>query len=139
MSPRPPSDTRRLVVELGAAALARFFLNTARRFAYPFAPALARGLEVPLTHVTSLVAINQGSGLLSPVLGPAVDRWGPRALMLLGLGGLAGGMLAAALLPSYATVLIALAMAGFGKSCFEPAVQAFVGARVRWERRGLAI
>jgi predicted MFS family arabinose efflux permease len=85
------------------------------------------------------VAINQGSGLLSPVLGPAVDRWGPRALMLLGLGGLALGMLAAALLPSYATVLIALAMAGFGKSCFEPAVQAFVGARVRWERRGFAI
>src|SRR5262249_3321583 len=65
MSPRQASDTRRLVVELGAAALARFFLNIARRFAYPFAPALARGLEVPLTQVTSLVAINQGSGLLS--------------------------------------------------------------------------
>jgi len=139
MSPRQASETRRLVVELGAAVLARFFLNTARRFAYPFAPALARGLDVPLTQITSLVAINQGSGLLSPVLGPAVDRWGPRALMLIGLGGLALGMLAAALLPFYATVLIALAMAGFGKSCFEPAVQAFVGVRVRWERRGLAI
>ena len=139
MSPRRASETRRLVVELGAAALARFFLNTARRFAYPFAPALARGLDVPLTQVTSLVAINQGSGLLSPVLGPLVDRWGPRALMLLGLSGLALGMLAAALLPLYATVLIALGMAGFGKSCFEPAVQAFVGARMRWERRGLAI
>src|SRR5215467_11939789 len=96
MSPRQTPDTRRLVVELGAAALARFFLNIARRFAYPFAPAIARGLEVPLTRVTSLVAINQSSGLLSPVLGPAVDRWGPRALMLLGLGGLALGMLAAA-------------------------------------------
>src|SRR5215469_9792559 len=139
MSPRRASETRRLVVELGAAALARFFLNTARRFAYPFAPALARGLDVPLTQVTSLVAINQGAGLLSPVLGPLVDRWGPRALMLLGLSGLALGMLAAALLPLYATVLIALGMAGFGKSCFEPAVQAFIGSRVRWERRGLAI
>src|SRR5215475_638682 len=139
MSPRRASETRRLVVELGAAVLARFFLNTALRFAYPFAPALARGLDVPLTQITSLVAINQGSGLLSPVLGPLVDRWGPRALMLVGLSGLALGTLAAALLPFYATVLIALAMAGFGKSCFEPAVQAFVGVRVRWERRGLAI
>jgi hypothetical protein len=58
----PQASARRLAIEL-AAALARLFLNTARRFAYPFAPALARGLDVPLTHVTSLVALNQGTGL----------------------------------------------------------------------------
>jgi predicted MFS family arabinose efflux permease len=138
-SPRAPEPGRRLVVELGAAALARLFLNTARRFAYPFAPALARGLEVPLTEVTSLVAINQGSGLLSPLLGPLVDRWGPRAFMLMGLAALAIGMLVAAAVPMYGTVLVALAMAGFGKSCFDPAVQAYVGARVRWEQRGRAV
>ena len=130
---------RRLVVELAAAALARFVLNTARRFGYPFSPALARGLEVPLTSVTSLVALNQGAGLLSPVLGPLADRWGPRTMMLLGLASLATGMLAAAALPLYATVLVALLLAGIGKSCFDPALQAYVGARVRWERRGLAI
>src|SRR5262245_22745537 len=71
MAPRQTSEMRRLVVELGAAALARFFLNTARRFAYPFAPALARGLEVPLTQVTPRVAINHGSGLLG-------SRWSRR-------------------------------------------------------------
>lgn len=136
---RQPDPPRRLVVELIAAALARLVLNTARRFAYPFAPALARGLDVPLTHVTSLVALNQGAGLLSPVVGPMADRWGPRTMMLVGLGCLATGMLGAAALPFYATVLVALALAGLGKSCFDPALQAFVGARVRWERRGLAI
>ena len=133
------SAQRRLVVELAAVAVARFVLNTARRFAYPFAPALARGLEVPLTSVTSLVAINQGTGLLSPLLGPLADRWGPRTMMLLGLAFLAAGMLAAGALPLYATVLLALLLAGIGKSCFDPAVQAFIGARVSWERRGLAI
>ena len=130
---------RRLVVELAAAALARLFLNTARRFAYPFAPALARGLDVPLTSVTALVALSQGAGLLGPLLGLLVDRWGPRTMMLLGLAMLATGMLAAAALPLYATVLLALLLAGVGKGCFDPAVQAYVGARVRWERRGLAI
>jgi predicted MFS family arabinose efflux permease len=60
-------------------------------------------------------------------------------MMLIGLVCLAGGMLAAAALPFYATVLLALAMAGLGKSCFDPALQAYVGARVPWERRGLAI
>ena len=126
---------RRLVVELAAVALVRFVLNTSRRFAYPFAPALARGLDVPLTSVTSLVALNQGASLLSPFLGPLADRWGPRTMMLLGLACLATGMLAAAALPLYATVLLALLLAGIGKSCFDPAVQAFIGARVRWERR----
>ena len=130
---------RRLVVELAAVALVRFVLNTSRRFAYPFAPALARGLDVPLTSVTSLVALNQGASLLSPFLGPLADRWGPRTMMLLGLASLASGMLAAAALPLYATVLLALLLAGIGKNCFDPAVQAFIGARVRWERRGLAI
>ena len=130
---------RRLVVELAAVALTRLVLNTSRRFSYPFAPALARGLDVPLTSVTSLIALNQGAALLSPVLGPLADRWGPRTMMLLGLAIVAAGMLAAAALPLYATVLLALLLAGIGKSCFDPAVQAFVGARVSWERRGLAI
>jgi len=94
---------------------------------------------VPLTSVTSLIALNQGAALLSPVLGPLADRWGPRTMMLLGLAIVAAGMLAAAALPLYATVLLALLLAGIGKSCFDPAVQAFIGARVSWERRGLAI
>jgi predicted MFS family arabinose efflux permease len=129
----------RLVVELAAAALARLFLNTARRFAYPFGPALARGLDVPLTRITSLVALNQGAGLLSPFMGTLADRWGPRDMMLIGLACLACGMLAAAVLPLYATVLLALLLAGLGKSCFDPALQAYVGARVAWERRGFAV
>jgi DHA1 family inner membrane transport protein len=129
----------RLVVELAASALARFVLNTARRFAYPFGPALARGLDVPLTRITSLVALNQGVGLLSPFMGTLADRWGPRVMMLIGLASLACGMLAAAALPLYATVLLALLMAGLGKSCFDPALQAYVGARVPWARRGFAV
>ena len=139
---RPLSDSRsgrRLVVELAAAALARFVLNTARRFTYPFGPALARGLDVPLTRITSLVALNQGVGLLSPFMGTLADRWGPRVMMLIGLACLGCGMLAAAVLPLYATVLLALLMAGLGKSCFDPAVQAYVGARVPWARRGFAV
>ena len=130
---------RRLVLALGAATLARTFLNTSRRFAYPFAPALSRGLGVPLTAVTSLIAVNQATGLLSPVFGPLGDRWGYRALMLVGLGMLGAGMLAGGLLPVYGAVLLALFLAGLGKSIFDPALQAYVGERVPYQRRGLAI
>jgi DHA1 family inner membrane transport protein len=130
---------RRLVLALGAATLARTFINTSRRFAYPFAPVLSRGLGVPLAAVTSLIAVNQATGLLSPVFGPLGDRWGYRALMLAGLGMLGVGMLAGGLLPVYGAVLVALFLAGLGKNIFDPALQAYVGERVPYERRGLAI
>lgn len=132
-------SARRLALQLGAATLVRLFLNTARRFAYPFAPALSRGLETPLTSITSLLAVNQATGVLSPVFGPLGDRWGYRRMMLAGLVMLAVGMLAGGLLPVYGAVLLALFLAGLGKSVFDPALQAYAGERVPYQRRGLAI
>ena len=130
---------RKLALQLGAATLARIFLNTARRFAYPFAPALSRGLSVPLTAITSLLAANQVTGLLSPFFGPLSDRWGYRVMMLAGLILLSGGMLAGGLLPVYSVVMLSLFLAGLGKSIFDPALQAYVGEKVPYQRRGLAI
>jgi len=75
----PQASARRLAIELVAAALARLFLNTARHFAYPFAPALARGLDVPLTRVTSLVALSATSStarMLGALTGGYVWLWG---------------------------------------------------------------
>ena len=134
-----PAPTRKLALQLGVATLARLFLNTARRFAYPFAPALSRGLGVPLTAVTSLLAANQVTGVLSPAFGPLSDRWGYRRMMLAGLAMLAAGMLAGGFLPVYSVVLLALFLAGLGKSIFDPALHAYVGQRVPYQRRGLAI
>jgi predicted MFS family arabinose efflux permease len=130
---------RGLIVALAAGALARMLLNTARRFPYPFASSLARGLGVPLDHVTSLIAINQAASLASFLIGPYIDRVGPRAMMLAGMALLSAGMLAAGLVPVYAGVLIGLALAGLGKASYDPALLAFVGQRVPFARRGLAI
>jgi DHA1 family inner membrane transport protein len=137
LTAHPPA--RQLVLQLGTATLARLFLNTARRFAYPFAPALSRGLGVPLTAITPLLAANQLTGLLSPVFGPLSDRWGHRRMMLAGLSMLAIGMWASGLLPVYGAVLAGLFLAGLGKSVFDPALQAYTGERVPFERRGLAV
>ncbi len=134
-----PADTRGLPTSLGAAIFSRFILNTARRFAYPFAPVLSRGLGVPLTAITSLIAVNQFSAVLGVGFGPLADRWGYRNMMTAGLGMLGVGMLAAALLPFYAVVMTALLLAGFGKTLFDPALQGFVGQRVPFERRGLVV
>jgi predicted MFS family arabinose efflux permease len=133
------NSTRGLAPSLATAIFCRFVLNTARRFAYPFAPVLSRGLGVPLTAITSLIAVNQFTAVLGVGFGPLADRWGYRNMMTAGLGMLAVGMLAAALLPLYAVVMTALLLAGFGKTLFDPALQGFVGQRVPFERRGLVV
>ncbi|MCB9108509.1 MAG: MFS transporter [Anaerolineales bacterium] len=138
-TPTPESSSRKLGLEMTAAALARLLLNTSRRFAYPFAPALARGLGVPLVSITSLIALNQLTGVLSPLFGPVIDRWGYRTMMLLGLGLMSIGMLAGGFLPVYLTILLALFLAGLGKNIFDPALQAYIGERVPYERRGTVI
>lgn len=138
----PPSDKTRkeaLIFDLVLTGGCRLILNTARRFAYPFAPALSRAMGVPLTHITSMIAVNQASGLLALFFGPFADRLGYRFMMLMGLFMLSAGMLAAAILPFYAVVLIALFLAGLGKNIFDPALQAYVGERVPYAKRGLVI
>lgn len=135
----PQPLPRELGWQIGVATLGRLFINTSRRFVYPFAPALSRGLGVPLTAITSLIAISQATGLLSPFFGPLSDRWGYRVMMLLGLGTLAVGMIAGGLLPFYGVILLALFLAGLGKSLFDPALQAYVGERVPYQRRGMVI
>lgn len=128
-----------LTVPIVGITFFRLVLNTARRFAYPFAPALSRGLGVSLSAVTSLIAINQVTSLLGILISPLSDRLGYRKMMVVGMGLLAIGMLAATVFPVYAVVLISLFLAGLGKSIFDPAVQAWAGNRVPYHRRAQVI
>jgi predicted MFS family arabinose efflux permease len=131
-----PISTRKLAPQVAVAILVRLVINTSRRFVYPFAPALSRELAVPLTAITSLIAVNQFTGILSPFFGPLSDHWGYRLMMLAGLGILTLGMLSAGILPFYGTVLLALFFAGLCKAIFDPALQAYMAERVPYQRRG---
>jgi len=135
MQPTP----RRLTLQIVLATLTRLVINTARRFAYPFAPALSVGLGVPLTAITSAIALNQATGLLSPFFGPLTDRWGYRVMMLAGVMVLFTGMVSISLFPLYTVFLFAMFCGGLGKSIYDPALQAYIGEKVPYERRGLVI
>jgi len=139
MQSTAPSSRPRLAFTIIAAMVARVTINTARRFAYPFAPVLSRGLNVSLPAITSIIAANQITGILGLLFAPLGDRWGYRIIMLLGLGALTVGMLTGGALPFYATVFVALFLGGLGKSIFDPALQAYIGRRIPYARRGLAI
>ena len=130
---------RKMFHSILAASLCRVLLNTARRFAYPFAPVLSRGLDVPLTAVTSLIAVNQATGVVGMLFGPLADRFGYRLMMMSAMWMLVVGMLAAGIIPFYSVVMISLFLAGLGKNIFDPAIQAYAGERIPFERRGLII
>jgi MFS transporter, DHA1 family, inner membrane transport protein len=96
-------------------------------------------MGVPLAAVTSLIAVNQVTGILSLFFGPMADRWGYRVMLMTGLGFLAAGMLGSGFFPFYGVVLVGLFLAGLGKSAFDPALLAYVGERVPFQRRGLFV
>ena len=128
-----------LILKILVVVICRLVLNTARRFAYPFAPVLSRGLGVPLTSITSLIAVNWATSLLGIFFGPLADRFGYGKMMVLGLILLAVGMFAGGFFPLYGVILLTLFLAGLGKCVFDPAVQAYVGERVPYHRRATAI
>ncbi|MBC8458864.1 MAG: MFS transporter [Deltaproteobacteria bacterium] len=135
----PGQQSSSLIWKVCVATLCRLVLNSARRFAYPFAPALSRGLGVPLTAITTIIAANQSTAIIGMFFGPLADRLGYRLMMLAGLGVLVVGMIAGGIFPFYGVILAALFLAGLGKSIFDPALQAYVGERVPFHRRGLII
>ena len=128
-----------LVNQIIAVIFFRLLLNTGRRFVYPFAPALSRGLDVPLAAITSIIATCQVTSLIGLFSGPLGDRLGYRRMMRAGLALLAAGMLLCGLVPSYWPVFLGLVIASFGKTIFDPSIQAFIGRHVPFERRGRVI
>ncbi len=128
-----------LIRQIVAVMFLRLLLNTGRRFVYPFAPAFSRSLDVPLAAITSIIATCQIASLLGLFSGPLADRLGYRAMMRTGLGMLAIGMLVCGLASGYWWLFLGLLVASLGKIVFDPAIQAFIGTHVPFERRGRVI
>ncbi len=129
----------RLAHQIIIVTFFKLLLNIGRRFVYPFAPALSRGLDVPLTAVTTIIATGQVSSLLGLFSGPLAEKLGYRFMMQVGLAMLAVGMLLCGVAPVYWIVFIGLVVASFGKVLFDPAIQAFIGREVPYSGRARAI
>ncbi len=124
---------------IGIATFTKLVLNITRRLAYPFAPAFARGLNVELSAVTTLIAMTQATALLGPVGAWFADRYGYKFIMLAALAMLTIGTFAAGLIPIYSVVMISLCLAAMAKSIFDPTLQAYIGEYVPIAHRGKVI
>ncbi|MCP4024623.1 MAG: MFS transporter [Desulfobacteraceae bacterium] len=106
---------------------------------YPFAPAMARGLGVELSSITSIIALNQASSLFAPFIVTIGDRIGYKLLLLFSMALLTTAMFAVGLFPFYIVVMISLMLAGVSKSIIDPTLQGIAGNIVPIEKRGMVI
>ena len=129
----------KLKLQLVFFTIIRTVLNTAHRMAYPFLGVFARGLGVDLTTISLAVSSRSLVGMFVPFVSSVSDHRGRKFGMLLGLAVFSMGGIVVAFYPSLVTLSIALLLGMIGKFLFDPAMQAYLGDRVAYDRRGLAL
>jgi DHA1 family inner membrane transport protein len=127
-------------LQIALFTLIKVLYNTSYRMVYPFLSAFASGLGLDLSAFAIIFSARSFTGVLGPFLAPIADRRGRKTSMLLGMGVYLLGIGMVTLWPSYITFFAAVVLAALGSnSIFLPALQAYLGDRVAYERRGLVL
>jgi predicted MFS family arabinose efflux permease len=128
-----------LVKQVAAITAIRLVVSAGHRMAYPFLPAIARGLGVSIPAASLMMTARSAVGLASPLFGPLSDRVGRRRTMAGALLSMVGGATLVALVPRYPVAFVGFLLMGLAKVIFDPSLQAYLGDRVPYRRRGLYI
>jgi predicted MFS family arabinose efflux permease len=130
---------RSLFIQVPAFILVRVVLNTMIRMVYPFMPVLGRGLGVELRQLSWAFTLRSLSGVLGPLLASIGDSRGRKTGMIAGLLLFILGTGLMAVWPSYPTFVLTLILTLAGNLTFIPSMQAYLGDRVPYRRRGLVL
>ena len=129
----------RYVIQLAVLTVSRLFLNTGLRMVYPFLPAFARGLGVPLATLAALVSLRSAATMISPLFGPLSERYGRRPILALSMLIFAVGCAMILLWPDLWAFGVMLIVVAVAKVIYDPAMQAYIGDTVDYQRRGRAL
>jgi MFS family permease len=135
---RPPLKSRRDFL-LGQVSTAHFVSHLHIMTLPALLPLLPERLGVGFVELgVALGVFNVVSALAQAPLGFAVDRYGARSILRLGL--LAGGLafLSLAAFQSYAWLLVAMAIAGIANGVYHPADYALLSSGIDERRMGRA-
>ncbi len=119
--------------------LIRIVLNTMHRMVYPFLAVFGRGLGVDLSSLALAVTARSLGGTVGPFLAFVADSRGRKTGMLLGLSLFTLGTGLVVFWPTYTMFVICLALTMLGKYVFDPSMQAYLGDRIPYQRRGRAV
>lgn len=106
---------------------------------YPFLPAFGRGLGVDLRTLSLAVTLRSTSGVLGPVLASIADSRGRKTGMLVGLCLFISGTGMMIIWPSLPIFVLSLLLCLMANLTFMPSMQAYLGDRIPYQRRGLVL
>ena len=124
---------------IGLISLAHGMSHFYQLLLAPLFPFVKDELGVSYAALGFLVALFYTlSGLLQPLAGFVVDRYGARAVLLGGIAFFIAGITVQGFSSSYAVLALGAALGGIGNSVFHPADFAILNARVSPSRLGYA-
>lgn len=129
----------RFNIQVAAFLVIRTAINTCLRMASPFLLIFARGVGADMTSMATAVSASMAASAIGPFLAEIADRRGRKTGMLLGLIVYTTGVGLMLVWPVYTAFLLALLLASLGNNIFLPAVQAYVGDQISYEKRGLIL
>ena len=129
----------RLRYQLSLFTVIRAIFNTMHRMIYPFLGVFARGLGVEIADLSLALTARSIIGTFGPFIATVADQRGRKFGMLLGLGVFTTGVGIVIFFPTLAGLTVSLILSTIGKYIFDPGMQAYIGDRVPYTRRGLAI
>ncbi|MCC6612411.1 MAG: MFS transporter [Anaerolineae bacterium] len=115
----------------------RTIIDTGSRMIYPLLPVFARGVQVEISAIVSILTLMQLMGLVAPFIGRIAEQRGRKFTILLGLLLYMAGMVSVFILPDFTGLAIALLVGTLGRIALGPAIQAYIGDKVPYQRRGL--
>jgi predicted MFS family arabinose efflux permease len=119
-----------------AFAAIRMVVNTLYRMVYPFLAVFSRGMGVDLIVLSRLLATRSLVGMIGPLFAAIADSRGRKLAMVLGLGLFTLGTALVVFWPTVPIFAAALMLTMLGKLMFDPPMQAYIGDRVPYARRG---
>lgn len=130
---------RSITLQIAIFIAVRIVVNTSLRMIFPFLPMFGRGLGVDINTLSSAIALRSAAGIFGPFLAPLADRRGRKFGMLTGLAIFILGSAMVVIWPTFPVFVLGITLNLLGYSLFNPSVQAYLGDRVPYQRRGLAL
>ena len=134
----PPSDRHfdsGVIRSILAIVFARLVINVSKRFAYPFVSAIGGAFGVSAVSVQNVIALTNGAGLFSPLLGTLSEHFGRKRVMVGALLMMTVMSLLGALFAEWGVFVLVMFALGVGKIIYDPTFQAYLGDIIPFSRR----
>lgn len=119
--------------------LMRTVINIVHRMVYPFLRTFALGLGVDIQAMSYAVTGRSIVSMFGALLGTMGDRYGRKTTMIIGVVMYITGLTMVVIWPIYPVFFAAMVIDAMGKYLFDPSMQAYLGDRIPYGRRGLAM